>query len=107
MKKTTKSLNDTAARDWVDDRTRRARRFVASSLLVLAGAFVPIEVGASASYSYDPVGRIAVARYDNGMCVIYIYDANGNRTSQTNASTGGPVTPTWGTGTFGCFVWSP
>ena len=106
MKRTTKSHNDAATSDWVGQ-AQRAWRLVASSLLVLASGFIPTEAGASASYLYDPLGRVVVARYDNGVCVAYVYDANGNRISQTNASTGGPVTPTWGTGTFGCFLWSP
>jgi YD repeat-containing protein len=62
---------------------------------------------ASVTYSYDPVGRVATALYDNGTCVAYTYDANGNRTSQTNtASGGGAQTPTWGTGTWRCFLWT-
>lgn len=63
--------------------------------------------GATASFSYDDVGRVTSARYDNGICVVYAYDANGNRTSQTITSGGAPTTPTWGTGVYGCFLWTP
>jgi YD repeat-containing protein len=39
-----------------------------------------------------------------GMCVGYVYDANGNRTAQTVVTIGS--TPTqWGAGTYGCFLW--
>jgi YD repeat-containing protein len=60
----------------------------------------------SVAYTYDALGRVVTASYDTGVCVIYSYDANGNRLSQTiNVGTGG--TPTWGTGTWGCFNWTP
>jgi len=55
--------------------------------------------------SYDKVGRLTIALYDNGTCLVYAYDANGNRTSATN--TGAAATAVWGTGTFGCFSWTP
>lgn len=58
----------------------------------------------SVAYTYDALGRITTASYDTGVCVIYTYDANGNRLSETvNVSTGS--TPTWGTGIWGCFDW--
>lgn len=40
-------------------------------------------------------------------CIVYTYDANGNRQSQTITVSGGGMTPTWGTGTWGCFKWTP
>lgn len=57
-------------------------------------------------YTYDGAGRVTTALYDNGTCVVYTYDANGNRTANTVAAPGTPNTPTWGTGAFGCFKWS-
>jgi YD repeat-containing protein len=62
---------------------------------------------ASAAYTYDEAGRVRSVRYDNGVCVAYAYDAAGNRTAQTITSGGAPNTPTWGTGVFGCFYWTP
>ncbi|MBS0524380.1 MAG: hypothetical protein JSS04_12195 [Proteobacteria bacterium] len=65
-------------------------------------------LGSGVVYGYDKVGRLTFAHYDDGTCILYIYDVNGNRTSQTIASPGsGPGTPTWGTGAFGCFYWTP
>lgn len=61
---------------------------------------------ASIYYTYDPLGRVITARYDNGTCIVYAYDAAGNRTAQTNSFNAGPETPTWGTGTWGCFLWT-
>jgi YD repeat-containing protein len=61
---------------------------------------------ASVAYTYDLLGRVTTALYDNGTCIIYSYDAAGNRTSQTNTTGGAPVTATWGTGTWGCFKWT-
>lgn len=57
-------------------------------------------------YTYDRVGRVTTALYDNGICVVYSYDANGNRTGRTVFAAGTPNTPTWGTGVYGCFNWS-
>jgi len=34
------------------------------------------------SYSYDPLGRVATANYDNSVFIQYTYDAAGNRTQQ-------------------------
>jgi YD repeat-containing protein len=54
----------------------------------------------SVGYSYDALGRITAANYDTGVCVVYSYDANGNRLSQTiNVTTSGSV------GVWGCFDW--
>ena len=59
----------------------------------------------SVSYGYDALGRLTTASYDTGVCIVYSYDANGNRLSQTvNIATGS--TPTWGSGVWGCFKWT-
>ena len=57
-------------------------------------------------YTDDALGRVATALYDNGTCIVYSYDANGNRTAQTITTSGNPTTPVWGTGSWGCFIWS-
>lgn len=61
---------------------------------------------ASASYTYDQLGRVTTALYDNGTCVAYSYDPSGNRTAQANTSSGAPETATWGAGTWGCAQWT-
>lgn len=59
----------------------------------------------SVAYTYDALGRVTTASYDTGVCIIYTYDPNGNRLSQTvNVNTGNA--PTWGTGYWGCFQWT-
>jgi YD repeat-containing protein len=79
-------------------------------LIVLLGCIGTLDGEAQAQqvvqYTYDAVGRVTSALYDNGVCVVYSYDANGNRTSKTVLAAGTPNTPTWGTGTLGCFQWS-
>jgi len=85
-------------------RVRLATGYLAASALVLLGSLVTDASGAGVSYTYDQVGRIATAIYDNGLCVAYSYDANGNRTAQTNATPGAPA---WGSGAWGCFSWTP
>jgi len=80
---------------------------LALPVLALIGIALPTTVDASGSYTYDGVGRLATALYDNGTCVAYNYDAVGNRTARTiAAASGAPQTPNWGTGTWGCFSWT-
>ena len=38
-------------------------------------------------------------------CILYSYDTNGNRTAQTVTTIGGGQAQ-WGSGTYGCFLWS-
>jgi YD repeat-containing protein len=85
----------------------QTRRGVAVAALILFAALVSTALAAAVSYTYDATGRLTTARYDNGICVAYGYDANGNRTAQTNTSSGAPIQPTWGSGVWGCFEWSP
>jgi YD repeat-containing protein len=76
------------------------------AVAMLFHALYSSTANASALYTYDQVGRLTTAAYDNGLCISYSYDANGNRTALVAASTT-PGTPTWGTGTLGCFNWTP
>jgi YD repeat-containing protein len=67
-----------------------------------AGAFTPANAAnGSVAYSYDALGRITTASYDTGVCIVYSYDANGNRLSETiNVTTAGAI------GVWGCFNWN-
>ncbi len=80
---------------------------LAAAALILIGVLLPQSAGASVDYGYDQLGRVTTALYDNGTCVLYAYDPAGNRTSQSITLSGAPETPTWGTGTWGCFNWTP
>lgn len=82
-------------------------RLLTIIILAFAGIFYSSGAYSSVNYGYDPLSRITTALYDNGVCVVYAYDANGNRTSQTNAASGPPESPTWGSGVWGCFSWTP
>jgi YD repeat-containing protein len=82
---------------------KRLGTAIVSLLFLLASG----NVNAATIYSYDLAGRITSALYDSGVCVVYTYDANGNRTAQVNTTGGAPATPTWGTGVLGCFNWTP
>lgn len=75
-------------------------------VIALSFAFASASSGdtGSVGYSYDIDGRIVTARYSNGICVVYTYDENGNRTSQTNST--GITIAQWGTGSWGCFNWT-
>jgi hypothetical protein len=56
----------------------------------------------SVAYTYDALGRVTTASYDTGVCIIYTYDANGNRLSQTIKVSSGSGS----TGVWGCFNWN-
>ncbi len=92
-----------------DDRVtiEPARARVAAALLALLGILIPGGAIGSVSYTYDQLGRLTTGLYDNGLCIAYSYDANGNRTAQTNTISSAPEQPTWGTGVWGCFTWTP
>jgi len=81
--------------------------YFAVIFLGLLGGEPAEAASASAQFTYDPLGRVATALYDNGVCVVYSYDANGNRTSQTNTPGNGVPPMTWGTGVWGCVPWTP
>jgi len=89
----------------VRQRTRRRLRSTCGLLLALLAMHPASAANGSVAYTYDALGRVTTASYDTGVCVIYTYDANGNRLSQTvNVNTGNA--PTWGTGVWGCFQWT-
>jgi YD repeat-containing protein len=87
-------------------RVRLPETCVAILLLALTVAASANAATASVSYTYDQLGRVATALYDNGTCIAYSYDASGNRTAQTNTTAGAPETPSWGSGVWGCFSWT-
>jgi len=81
----------------------RLRWHIGAICIVLA--ISPIAPGyaanGSVAYTYDPLGRITTASYDTGVCILYSYDPNGNRLSETiNVTTAGT------TGVWGCFNWN-
>ncbi|RJT23902.1 hypothetical protein D3227_38240 [Mesorhizobium waimense] len=86
-------------------RARRVRTYLAALVLGFLGEF-PADASASTSYTYDSLGRLETVLYDNGLCIAYTYDANGNRTAITTISTT-PGAPKWGSGVWGCIPWTP
>lgn len=72
---------------------------LAASLVGLAG--LAYAANGSVAYTYDALGRVTTASYDTGVCIIYTYDANGNRLSETIK-----VSATTATGVWGCFNWN-
>lgn len=57
----------------------------------------------SVTYTYDALGRVTSASYDTGIIILYTYDANGNRLSQTiNANSTNGV---WNSFTWGAALW--
>ena len=76
-------------------------------LFLLVATFVPAQGNDSTGYTYDLSSRLITALYGSTVCAVYGYDASGNRISQTTLSGGSGLTPSWGTGIWGCFQWSP
>lgn len=72
---------------------------VVASIVGLAG--VAYAANGSVVYTYDALGRVTTASYDTGVCIIYTYDPNGNRLSETIQ-----VSTATGTGVWGCFNWN-
>lgn len=87
-------------------RVSQAIAYLPILALTLLGVLIPTGVNASASYTYDQLGRLVTAVYDNGLCIAYAYDANGNRTSIGTISTASQ-SPIWGSANWGCFNWTP
>lgn len=84
----------------------RPRTGLAILALSLLAVLIPNGVDASASYTYDQLGRLTSVVYDNGLCISYAYDANGNRTAIATIATS-PQTAVWGSANWGCFNWTP
>ena len=86
------------------------RAALLASTAVCALASEPAVAGnGSVSYSYDSLGRVVTANYDNNIFIQYTYDALGNRTQEvittgtitTSAGPAGPAGPTGPTGPAG------
>jgi len=88
-------------------RAGQAKALFTASLLALLAVLIPLGAVGSVIYTYDPLGRVTTGLYDNGLCIAYAYDANGNRTTQTNTIASAPESATWGSGVWGCFSWTP
>lgn len=85
---------------------RRVTAYFVVLSSVLVGAARADAATASVTYTYDQLGRVTTALYDNGTCTAYTYDANGNRTAQSFVTSGTPASPVWGSGVWGCFPWT-
>jgi hypothetical protein len=74
----------------------------ALSAAVAAGTLTSAHaVNGSVAYTYDALGRVKTASYDTGVCIVYSYDPNGNRLSETIN-----VAAVGATGVWGCFNWN-
>ena len=59
------------------------------TVLGIAAMTIPgSALGSGVVYGYDTVGRVTSALYDNGTCLAYAYDANGNLISDGSTSFG-------------------
>jgi YD repeat-containing protein len=80
------------------------RIYVVAFLTILESTNLAQATDMSSKFTYDPDGRLTTAAYDETKCVVYAYDANGNRISQ-NTLIPLPTPPHWGALPWGCFVW--
>jgi hypothetical protein len=121
-----RSRDEAAFEGWVPTGICSAKSHCVLLVLSLLGFLVPDGAKASVFFGYDPLGRLTTALYDNGLCIVDAYDANGNFTSQINYPappptraqwgspswgsftwTSAPQWPIWGVGTWGCLLWTP
>jgi YD repeat-containing protein len=93
-------------RDGLGCETRLPLRCLVIAGAILWGAFCPEPSLASDSYTYDLDGRLTTTLYANGLCIAYAYDANGNRTSQSNTISSASESQVWGLGVWGCALWA-
>jgi len=60
------------------------------TLIVLLAFAATTSHASGITYTYDALGRVITATYDNGTQIFYNYDAAGNRTTQgVTCGTGG------------------
>jgi YD repeat-containing protein len=86
--------------------TNRHRRktlplWILVSAVAAGTATLAHAVNGSVAYTYDALGRVTTASYDTGVCIVYSYDPNGNRLSETIK-----VSASGATGVWGCFNWN-
>jgi len=86
---------------------RSAEALLGLLAVALLGSFTPSGAENAAPNTSRQFGRAGTVVNANDPCILYTYDLNGNRTAQTIAVSGGPLSPTWGTGAWGCFSWTP
>src|SRR5689334_4140136 len=72
-------------------RAQRARVVVAAFFSALS--FATLCIAGSATYDYDPLGRLTTATYDNGAVVNYTLDKAGNRTLVTTSGVADTTPP--------------
>jgi hypothetical protein len=86
---------------------RRRKALLILVALVTAALSIPSTAHDIASRAMKQVRGTIGAISSDDPCIVYTYDANGNRQTQMITVSGGGMTPTWGTGTWGCFKWTP
>jgi YD repeat-containing protein len=57
-------------------------------------------------YGNDPAGRLTTARYSDGLCSVYTYDANGNLIRQINSADLHATPTLWGGANWNSLDWT-
>jgi len=73
--------------DWPGQDCREVSVRVAILALIASAAFVSSGSNAATVYTYDTLGRLKQAAYDNGKEIDYTYDPAGNRTQVVTQTT--------------------
>jgi YD repeat-containing protein len=84
------------------NRINRGSRWVPAFAALLIGLFLSV-VGQAAgvTYTYDDLGRLRTATYDDGTVISWVYDAAGNRTQVVTTVPGGsPGVIQWAASTY-------
>lgn len=77
-----------------------------SSVLIAISLATPSYTSAADQYGYDALGRISSVRYEDGLCVIYSYDRNGNIIRQIANAAPLETSMLWGSDNWTNFAWS-
>lgn len=85
-------------------RTARRALAVLGSITALFGGSTVAQASPLLLFDVQLVQGV-IATQSSTLCLSYVYDANGNRLSQSSAVLGSSAV-TWGSGTYGCFYWS-
>jgi hypothetical protein len=76
-------------------------------VILVVMASVPSNAEHTADSTHNHAGKADPIGGSRDPCIVYVYDSNGNRLFQTITVSGGVMSPTWGTGVWGCFAWTP
>lgn len=65
-----------------------SRIVMVAALVATLLYWAPARADVTATHTYDELGRLTAVEYSDGTRIVYVYDAAGNRISQTVTTAG-------------------